>query len=74
MHSNQLRHSLLSIFSWLFFFFNLFNSTPFFRKSIEKLCAMSYVFILQPSGFRAVFPQSSGARRKPKLEPLEAAG
>lgn len=56
------------------FFFNLFNSTPFFRKSIEKLCAMSYVFILQPPGFRAVFPQSSGARRKPKLEPLEAAG
>lgn len=48
MHSNQLRHSLLSIFSWLFFFFNLFNSTPFFRKSIEKFCAMSYVFIFSP--------------------------
>jgi len=26
------------------FFFDLFNSAPFFRKSIEKFYAMSYVF------------------------------
>lgn len=45
------------------FFFNLFNSTPFFRKSIEKFYAMSYVFCspldLEQCSLKVLEPEGS---------------
>lgn len=64
MHSNQLRHSLLSIFSWLFFFLIFLTQLHFSERALRSYvpCLMSLFYSpldLEQCSLKVLEPEGS---------------